>query len=143
MTTYSRLTAFALLVGLVAACAPGGDESGGGYVAAANNKAPAVPLTVEDLSAQVGCEPRMQVDASDLRTGYCKTDAGEFFVNTFTSEEGKNAWMDQAPEYKPHLVGPLWTVLGDLKVLKQLQKPLKGDLHLKDHRVTPTPAAAG
>ncbi|WP_327105298.1 hypothetical protein [Nonomuraea glycinis] len=139
MTTYSRLTAFALLVGLVAACAPGGDEN----VAAGSNQPPAVPLTVEDLSSQVGCEPRMQVDASDLRTGYCKTDAGEFFVNTFTSEEGKNAWMDQAPEYKPHLVGPLWTVLGDLKVLKQLQAPLKGDLHLKDHRVTPTPAAAG
>jgi hypothetical protein len=139
MTTYSRLTAFALLVGLVAACAPGGDEN----LAAGSNQAPAVPLTVEDLSSQVGCEPRMQVDASDLRTGYCKTDAGEFFVNTFTTEEGKNAWMDQAPEYKPHLVGPLWTVLGDLKVLKQLQAPLKGDLHLKDHRVTPTPAAAG
>ncbi|WP_336205699.1 hypothetical protein [Nonomuraea sp. LPB2021202275-12-8] len=142
MTTYSRLTAFALLVGLVAACSPGGEDggSGGGYVAAGNQDT-VVPLTVEELSAQVDCEPRMQVDASDIRTGYCKTDAGEFFVSTFISEDGKNAWMDQAPEYKPHLVGPLWTVLGDLKTLKALQGPLKGDLHLKDHRVSPTPVS--
>jgi hypothetical protein len=141
MTTYPRLAAFVLLAGLVAACTPA-DEGGGGYVAAGDEREqPAAPLTVEQLAAKVGCEPKMQVDATDIRTGYCKTKDGRFFVSTFVNEDGKNAWMDTAPEYKPHLVGPLWTVLADLKVLRRLQEPLDGDLHLSDHRVKQSPAA--
>ncbi|MEU4576436.1 hypothetical protein ACBI99_10310 [Nonomuraea sp. ATR24] len=135
MKTRPCLAALALLAGLAAACAPGAE--GGGVP----NPEPAAPLTVEQLAAKVGCTPRMQVDAADIRTGYCKTEAGRFFVSTFVTEEGKNAWMDTAPEYKPHLVGPLWTVLADLKVLRKLQEPLDGDLHLSDHRVTQSPAA--
>ncbi|MFC7099925.1 hypothetical protein ACFQQB_05175 [Nonomuraea rubra] len=92
------------------------------------------PLTVEQLSAKVGCSPRMQVNAAELRTGYCKTPDGEFFVTTFRSQAGKDAWMDAAPEYNPHLVGPLWTVLSSRKVLDLLRERLGGDLHLTDHR---------
>ena len=57
----------------------------------------------------------------------------------FKSEKLKDQWMDQAPEYNPHLVGPRWTVLGPLEVLEQLKSPLSGDLHLMDHRVSQTP----
>ncbi|MFG1942956.1 hypothetical protein [Nonomuraea sp. NPDC048826] len=138
MTTYPRLAAFTVLAGLLVACTPGGGD--GSYVAAGQKQEQAPALTVEQLSDKVGCAPRIQVDASDIRTGYCKTDDGEFFVSTFATEDGKNAWMDQAPEYKPHLVGPKWTVLGDLEVLEALQVPLDGDLHLTDHRVSETPA---
>ncbi|MDA0633883.1 hypothetical protein OUY22_10670 [Nonomuraea sp. MCN248] len=138
MTTYPRLAAYTLLAGLLVACTPGGGD--GGYVAAGRQQAQAQPLTVEQLADKVGCAPRIQVDATDIRTGYCKTDDGEFFVSTFATEGGKNDWMDQAPEYKPHLVGPKWTVLGDLEVLEALQVPLDGDLHLTDHRVSETPA---
>ncbi|MFG1706848.1 hypothetical protein ACFLIM_27020 [Nonomuraea sp. M3C6] len=130
MTTFPRLAALALLAGLVAACSSG---SGGDYVAAAG-QVNAAPLTVEQLSAKVGCEPRMQVDAADIRTGYCKTPDGEFFVSTFTTQSGKDAWMDAAPEYNPHLVGKLWTVLSSRKVLDLLKERLGGDLHLTDHR---------
>lgn len=138
MTTYPRLAAFALMTGLLVACSPGGGESSN--LAAGKNQEQAQPLTVEQLADKVGCAPRIQVDAADIRTGYCKTDDGEFFVSTFATEEGKNEWMDQAPEYKPHLVGPRWTVLGDLEVLEALQVPLNGDLHLTDHRVSESPA---
>ncbi|GAA2853321.1 hypothetical protein [Nonomuraea rubra] len=131
MTTIPRLAAFALLAGLVAGCSSG---SGGGQVAAAGQQAGAAPLTVEQLSAKVGCSPRMQVNAAELRTGYCKTPDGEFFVTTFRSQAGKDAWMDAAPEYNPHLVGPLWTVLSSRKVLDLLRERLGGDLHLTDHR---------
>ncbi|SDH43573.1 hypothetical protein [Nonomuraea jiangxiensis] len=131
MTTFPRLAAFALLAGLVAACSSG---SGGGYVAAGNGRQNAAPLTVEQLSAKVGCEPKMQVDAADIRTGYCKTPDGEFFVSTFTTQAGKDAWMDAAPEYNPHLVGTLWTVLSSRQVLDLLKERLGGDLHLTDHR---------
>ncbi|MEV0613163.1 hypothetical protein AB0I81_07535 [Nonomuraea sp. NPDC050404] len=131
MTTIPRLAALVLLAGLVAGCSSG---SGGGYVAAGAQQAVAAPQTVEQLSAKVGCEPRMQVDAAELRTGYCKTPDGEFFVTTFRSQTGKDAWMDAAPEYNPHLVGPLWTVLSSRKVLDLLKERLGGDLHLTDHR---------
>ncbi|MGN9844719.1 hypothetical protein ACTMTI_41985 [Nonomuraea sp. H19] len=138
MTTFPRLAAFALLAGLVAGCSQyvGKDSD---YVAAGANPQNAAPLTVEQLGAKVGCKPKMQVDAKDLRTGYCKTSDGEFFVNTFATEKLKDEWMDRAPEYNPHLVGPRWTVLGPLKVLEAVKERLNGDLHLMDHRVSPTP----
>jgi len=139
MTTFPRLAAFALLAGLVAGCSSGGGWND--YVAA-GDAAPPSPqaMTVEEISAKVGCTPKMQVDAEDMRTAFCKTKDGEFFVNTFKTEQLKDQWMDQAPEYNPHLVGPRWTVLGPLKVLQVLKGPLNGDLHLTDHRVSQTPA---
>jgi len=137
MTTFPRLAAFVLLAGLVTACS---SSSWGDYAGAGEKQQSAAPLTVEQLSAKVGCEPRMQVEGTELRTGYCKTVDGEFFVNTFASEPLKDAWMDQAPEYNPHLVGPRWTVLGARKVLESLRERLNGDLHLTDHRVSMTPA---
>ncbi|MEU4829486.1 hypothetical protein [Streptosporangium sp. NPDC023615] len=107
---------------------------------AAGNAAPAGPsLTVEQLAEKVGCKPEIQVDAVDIRTGACKTSAGRFFISTFVTQSGKDQWMDQAPEYNPHLVGDLWTVLGARKVLDELRTELGGDLHLTDHRVSSTP----
>ncbi len=108
--------------------------------AAAGIAAPAgPPPTVEQLAKKVDCKPRIQVDAVDIRTGACKTSVGQFFISTFVTQSGKDQWMDQAPEYNPHLVGELWTVLGARKVLDELRVTLGGDLHLTDHRVTPTP----
>ncbi|MEO3869169.1 hypothetical protein ABGB18_10095 [Nonomuraea sp. B12E4] len=141
MRTYPRLAAFALLAGLVTACSSSTGWSD--YAAGAKDKEVTTPLTVEQLSAKVRCKPKMQVEGSDLRTGYCKTSDGEFFVNTFASEALKDQWMDQAPEYNPHLVGFRWTVLGPLKVLEALREPLNGDLHLTDHRVSGTPKPQG
>ncbi|MGW0806457.1 hypothetical protein [Nonomuraea sp. NPDC002799] len=132
------MAAFALLAGLVAGCSSGG---WGDYVAAGQSQQPAPPLTVEQLSAKIGCTPKLQVEATELRTAYCKTVDGEYFVNTFASEKLKDEWMDRAPEYNPHLVGPRWTVLGPLKVLEALKERLNGDLHLMDHRVSPKPSS--
>ncbi|TMR91158.1 hypothetical protein [Nonomuraea basaltis] len=138
MTTFPRLAAFALLAGLVAGCSQSiGNTSD--YVAAGKNPQNSAPLTVEQLATKVDCKPKMQVDATEIRTGYCKTQEGEFFVNTFASEKLKDEWMDRAPEYNPHLVGPRWTVLGPLDVLEAIQLRLNGDLHLTDHRVSQTP----
>lgn len=101
---------------------------------------PGPPPTVEQLAAKLDCTPKMQVDSAELRTGYCKTSIGEFFVTTFATQQGKDEWMDQAPEYNPHLVGDIWTILGPRKVLDKVQLKVGGDLHLSDHRVTPSPA---
>lgn len=98
------------------------------------------PPTVEQLAAKVGCTPKMQIDAADIRQGYCKTSIGKFFLTTFITQEGKDQWMDEAPEYNPHLVGNLWTALAERKVLDRLREKIGGDLHLKDHRTkSPTP----
>ncbi|MFE3449345.1 hypothetical protein ACFXJ8_10455 [Nonomuraea sp. NPDC059194] len=120
--TYLRTAAFVLVL---AACSPGD----GGYGAASG------PMTVEQLAAKAGCTPHIQIDARELRQGHCETGDGEFFLTTFATQQGKDAWMDTAPEYNPHLVGPLWTALSSRAVLERVQRRLGGDLHLKDHRV--------
>ncbi|WP_214102706.1 hypothetical protein [Acrocarpospora catenulata] len=139
--TRSRQIALAVsAAALLSAVACSGSESAGQGAATEVPMGP--PPTVEQLSAKVGCTPDIQVDAADLRTGACTTEVGQFFVNTFATQQGKDEWMDQAPEYNPHLVGNLWTVLGTREVLDQLRLKLGGDLHLSDHRVkSPAPAA--
>ncbi|MEV0583404.1 hypothetical protein [Nonomuraea sp. NPDC050310] len=133
MTTLRRPAALLVLL-CAAACSPGAE--------AVPQSAPSGrPLSVEQLAAQVGCRPHIQVDAADMRTGHCRTADGEFFLSTFVSQAGKDAWMDVAPEYNPHLVGPLWTALADRAVLDRLRAKLGGELHLKDHR-TGTPGAS-
>ncbi|WP_370025146.1 hypothetical protein [Planotetraspora sp. GP83] len=97
------------------------------------------PPTVERLAAKAGCTPEIQIDAKELRQGFCQTSIGRFFLTTFATQQGKDEWMDQAPEYSPHLVGNLWTALAPRSVLDRLRRKIGGDLHLKDHR-TKSPA---
>ncbi len=143
VSRHAALAVAALAVVSLSACSGGDSPAGVAYqesdpLPAAAAKVDAGPApTVEELAEKVGCKVKIQVDAEDLRTGACSTKAGEFFVNTFATEKGKDAWMDQAPEYNPHLVGRLWTVLGTRETLDKLRPDLGGDLHLSDHRVTP------
>ncbi|MFI7614793.1 hypothetical protein ACIBP6_26560 [Nonomuraea terrae] len=115
MTTFPRLAAFVLLAGLAAGCASGASPDG------------AAP-TVEQLSARVGCAPRMQVDAGEFRTASCKTPDGEFSVTTFTSRARRDAWLAAVPDDSPHLAGDLWTVMSRPEVLRLLEERLGGDL---------------
>ncbi|MDP9849993.1 hypothetical protein [Streptosporangium lutulentum] len=152
MSTHSRqagvarnvraIAATALALSLSLACsgdpATGEPRAAGEAIPAAVPSGP--PPTVEELAGRVDCEPDIQVDAVDMRQGYCETSVGRFFVTTFVTQSGKDQWMDTAPEYNPHLVGNLWTVLASRKVLDELREELGGDLHLTDHRVTPAPA---
>lgn len=148
MLTHSRQTGVArnarvvatVILALSFSIACSADQPTSSPAAAAGAAAPAgPPPTVEQLAKKVDCKPKIQVDAVDIRTGACKTSVGQFFISTFVTQSGKDQWMDQAPEYNPHLVGELWTVLGARKVLDELRVTLGGDLHLTDHRVSPTP----
>ncbi|MGP3929980.1 hypothetical protein [Nonomuraea sp. KM88] len=129
MTAPRSLAALALLAGLVAACSAG--DGSGGYLAA-GARAGAAPLTVEQLSARVGCEPRLRADGAGVRSGHCTTPDGEFVVTTFTTRAGKDAWMGAAPAGTPHLAGDLWTVTSSRKVLDLLGERLGGELHMTD-----------
>ncbi|WP_181449327.1 hypothetical protein [Nonomuraea aridisoli] len=123
MTTFPRLAVLVLLAGTAAAgasgCAPTAPDG--------------PPPTVEQLSAKVGCSPRMQVDAGDLRRAYCKTPDGEFYVVTFTSRSRQDAWLNAVAPGSPHLAGHLWTVTSRGDVLGLLQERLGGDLRLSRH----------
>ncbi|GAA3446001.1 hypothetical protein [Planomonospora venezuelensis] len=134
--TYPCIAVLALAAALSAACSSARDAPAGGYGQAAPGGR---PPTVEELAAKVGCEPKIQIEAAELRQGHCRTSAGEFFLTTFATQQGKDEWMDAAPEYNPHLVGNLWTALSSRAVLERVRQKLGGDLHLKDHR-TGTPA---
>ncbi|MBG0829789.1 hypothetical protein HS041_18655 [Planomonospora sp. ID67723] len=136
MKTYPRIAALALAAVFSAAC-----SSAAGSPAEEHGQAApqGKPPTVEELAAKVGCEPVIQIEAAELRQGHCRTPAGEFFLTTFVTQQGKDEWMDAAPEYNPHLVGNLWTALSSRAVLEHVQQKLGGDLHLTDHR-TKTPA---
>lgn len=101
------------------------------------------PPTVEQLGARAGCKPKIQIDVADLRQGYCTTSIGRFFLTTFTTQQGKDEWMNEAPEGHPHLVGNLWTVLASRKVLERLRDKIGGDLHLGDHRIKTAAPSAG
>jgi hypothetical protein len=101
------------------------------------------PPTVELLAAKAGCTPKIQIDAKELRQGHCTTSIGTFFITTFATQKGKDEWMDQAPEYSPHLVGELWTALAPRAVLDRLRQQIGGDLHLMDHRKkSPSPTSS-
>ncbi|TDE27369.1 hypothetical protein E1295_43220 [Nonomuraea mesophila] len=136
MTTPPRPAALALLAGsviglagLVTGCSPG--DGSGGYLAA-GARAGAAPLTVEQLSAKVGCEPRLRAGDAGVRSGHCTTPDGEFVVTTFPTRAGKDAWMGAAPAGTPHLTGDLWTVLSSRKVLDLLSERLGGEVHMTD-----------
>ncbi|GIH73712.1 hypothetical protein [Planobispora longispora] len=132
--TYPRILVLAVV--LCTACSAPGGPAGDGYGEAAPENR---PITVEQLAAKVGCRPKIQIEAAELRQAHCATPMGEFFLTTFATQRGKDEWMDAAPEYNPHLVGHLWTALSSRDVLERVQRKIGGDLHLKDHR-TKTPA---
>ncbi|TDC03224.1 hypothetical protein E1267_27020 [Nonomuraea longispora] len=129
MTTPPRVAALALLAGLVTACSAG--DGSGGYLAV-GARAGAAPPTVEQLSARVGCEPRLRTGGAGVRSGHCATPDGEFVVTTFATRAGRDAWMSAAPAGTPHLTGDLWTVLSSRKVLDLLSERLGGEVHMTD-----------
>jgi hypothetical protein len=87
------------------------------------------PLTIEQLAAKAGCTPKIQTEAAELRQGYCPTSSGgRYFVTTFTTTQGQQAWLEQALDYGQLLVGNRWAIGSNLKTLQQLRPKLGGDI---------------
>jgi hypothetical protein len=91
------------------------------------------PLTLEQLAAKSGCQPKIQTGATDLRQGYCTTQEGKFVLVTFTTDKGQKAWLDQAQDYGKYLVGNRWAAGADPKVLEKLRGKLGGDISGTSH----------
>lgn len=70
------------------------------------------PRTLEELASVTGCRP-VVMSNEDFRQGNCKTKRGQFVLLTFKTDEGKEAWVEQARDYGGmFLVGTRWAIVG-------------------------------
>ncbi|WP_214411767.1 hypothetical protein [Sphaerisporangium fuscum] len=119
MTNRRHIAALAVAAGLLAGCG----------VARGATAAPpaATPGTVEQISAKTGCaEPQIQVQATELRQGMCRTAAGQYSVTTFATDQGQKEWLDDALSYGgAYLVGARWIVLGNTR---EMLEPFRAKL---------------
>ncbi|QNP73082.1 hypothetical protein IAG44_29055 [Streptomyces roseirectus] len=125
--TRPTLAAVAAVAALtLAGCGAGGDDT--------DTAADAVPVaatgSLEQLAAQVKCEPNMQTDADELRQAICKTADGKYILLTFATDRGQREWINGAKDYGGHyLVGRKWIAVGETtKTVETLRKTLGGDI---------------
>ncbi|MEH0425493.1 hypothetical protein SAMN06272781_0770 [Streptomyces sp. 1222.2] len=123
---------------LVTACGGGGGEAADGATAdggpskpTAMSGAPAAgvvaPAKVEVIAELTGCEPKIRIDADELRQGVCHTTAVDYLVTTFPEERYKETWLESAAIYGgTYLVGPRWVVSAKPELLEGLRDKLGG-----------------
>ncbi|MEU6082903.1 hypothetical protein [Streptomyces sp. NPDC047108] len=86
--------------------------------------------SVEQLAKKAECKPDIQVDAKDLRQGFCNAgNKRKYVLATFTSNEGQQNWLSSAQAYGgSYLVGPKWVAAGDADVIGDLRGKLGGNV---------------
>lgn len=111
----------ALCVGVAAGC---------GTPEPAADEVPTKAYTVEQLAAEVGCEPEFQGTASDFRQAGCTADDKQYVLLDFTSEEKQRAWLDDALPYGgTYLVGERWIMSGSSpRSMEELRGKVGGTL---------------
>jgi len=111
-----------------------------GCSAQATEPVKAKPATVEQLAARIsGCKP---TPAPGRLKGYrqssCRTPAGLYVINTFTTDRGMAAWLNEAKVYGgTYLVGPKWIIVGKRPLLEQLRKKIGGKIHTRNTKTNP------
>ncbi|MEU5808761.1 hypothetical protein [Streptomyces sp. NPDC047718] len=69
------------------------------------------PDSFQEIAAALGCTPEVTVDAEEIREGACGTGPQAYRMATFTTEEGRSAWLAESRMYGGnYLVGPRWVV---------------------------------
>ncbi|MFF1415095.1 hypothetical protein ACFVX6_35910 [Streptomyces sp. NPDC058289] len=106
--------AIALLAALLCtACTAGAGSTGstgtGGGGRAASP--PPAPEPLDRIAAALGCSPEVTVDAQELREGACAVGAQAFRLATFSTAEGRAAWLSESRQYGgTYLVGERWII---------------------------------
>ncbi|MEV0666513.1 hypothetical protein ACIBI3_27810 [Actinomadura luteofluorescens] len=124
------LCAAALALPLAAGCSAASDASGG--------KA-AKPASLAELAQQTDCSLTGKRKVEDLEQGNCKTAKGRYVLLSFTSDNGMNAWLEEAkPWGGTYLVGARWVAVSQQQTLESLREDLggkivQGDGHGPDH----------
>ncbi|GAA1255904.1 hypothetical protein GCM10009677_02400 [Sphaerisporangium rubeum] len=128
----AALTGAVLALGLLTGCG-GGDvpstPAAAGQAAAPVNPGP--PATLKQLANRTGCKkPEVQTDADELRQGVCKTGKGQYTVTTFSTDDGKQQWLDEARKWGgSYLVGTRWVIAGnDTGLLQTFSEKVGGNL---------------
>lgn len=72
---------------------------------------PPVPEPLDRIAAALGCRAEIVVDAEELREGACTVGAQPFRMATFSTAEGRGAWLSESRQYGgTYLVGDRWIV---------------------------------
>lgn len=86
------------------------ESAGSGGGAASASPAPA-PEPLDRIGAALGCTPEVTVDAQEVREGACTVGAEAFRLATFSTTEGRGAWLAESRQYGgTYLVGDRWIV---------------------------------
>jgi len=85
--------------------------------------------SLEDLAADVNCEPSIQTDADEIRQGVCGNTDGRFVLVTFATDRGRREWLEAAKDYGgSYLVGAKWVAVGERRVVTALRGRLGGTI---------------
>lgn len=108
-----------------------GDNTHGHGETATSTSARSLPseaLTVAQLGAELGCEPKQSVKAADFRQATCATKDASVTLLDFDTADGQTAWLDYALSYGgTYLVGDRWTLTTESKdYLTKLQDRFGG-----------------
>ncbi|MEU9872017.1 MULTISPECIES: hypothetical protein [Actinomadura] len=124
------LCAALLAMPVAAGCSAGSDASGG--------KA-AEPASLAELAQRTDCSLTGKRKVKDLEQGNCKTARGRYVLLSFTSDNGMNAWLEEAkPWGGTYLVGARWVAVSQQRTLESLRGDLggrivQGDGHGPEH----------
>lgn len=114
------------LTGVVAALALAGCGAGDD---GERDLPPTATGSLEHLAAEAKCDPDMQTDADTIRQAICKKGKEKYILATFATDRGQREWIDTAKDYGGlYLVGRKWVVVGQEKLLEDLQGRLGGDV---------------
>jgi hypothetical protein len=102
----------------------------------AERSAAGVAASVPDmnrLAGAAGCTVTGLRTVKDLRQGVCQTPSGHYTLVTFATDQGQNAWLDEAKKWGgAYLVGPRWVAVGTLANLAPLKSRLGGAIQPGD-----------
>ncbi|MFI5765404.1 hypothetical protein ACIA8F_31275 [Streptomyces sp. NPDC051563] len=99
--------ALALFAALLCAGCSG---AGAGGRAASPPPGPA-PEPLDRIAAALGCSPEVTVDAQEVREGACAVGAQAFRMATFSTADGRAAWLTESRQYGgTYLVGERWII---------------------------------
>ncbi len=105
-----------------------GQLSGGGQ-----SVPTAQPASIEQLGAKIGCRPKVQLNAAELRQGYCGPDGKRIFITTFVTKKGQTDWVNMAKDYGAVLVGDRWAIVTDPKIQEGLRGKVGGEIQGSEH----------
>ncbi|MEG3626350.1 hypothetical protein [Streptomyces poriticola] len=86
---------------------------------------------LEQLAAEVKCEPNMQTDADQIRQAICAKGDEKYVLVTFATDRGQREWINTAKDYGGYyLVGRKWVAVGHEDTLTTLQGRLGGAMEV-------------